>query len=386
MSLRSSVSNKIKSLEKNFDVYNHIYISRSAILHNFDLLSKFTADGSIIPVLKSNAYGHGLAQITEILKSRKFPYIAVDGYYEALQIHDISNQPVLVMGSIKSSNYSKIKTKNFAFVVHDIDSIKAMGKTNKKYVVHIELETGMGRHGVKLSMLDDFLNEIKKCPNIRIEGAMSHLSDADNPNTNEYTEEQVKKFDIGIEKIIKAGINLKYIHLAQSAGCAKIKSKYANTIRVGIALYGISPLEKQDTFSDKLIGLKPALILKSTITKTFELDKGESVSYGRLFIAKNKSRIGVLPLGYYEGLPRLLGNIGKVKYRAQYLPIAGRVCMNHTMVDITKSKSKTNDEVTIFSNNPLDDISINNICKNNKLFNYSLLVGLNQNIRRTIIN
>ncbi len=386
MSLRVSLSNKIKSLENSFEVYNKIFISRSALLYNFDLLSKFIPNGFVIPVLKSNAYGHGLYQIAEILKDRDFPYIAVDGYYEALHIHEISKQPILVMGAIKSINYSKIKSKNCAFVVHDIDSIKAMGLTNKKFVVHIELETGMGRHGVKISELDDFLNELKKYPNLYVEGVMSHLADADNPKSIKYTKEQTKKFDIGTEKIINAGFKPKYIHLAQSSGCVKVNSIYANTIRLGIALYGISPLEKSDYYYNKLCNLKPTLKLVSTVSKIFELNTNESVSYGRIFIAKKKSRIGVLPIGYYEGIPRALSNIGKVKYNKSYLPIAGRICMNHTMIDVTDSKIKANDEVLIISNNPTDKNSVKNICKNNKLFSYWLLANLNQNIRREIIN
>jgi len=386
MSLRVSLSNKIKSLENSFEVYNKILISRSATLHNFDLLAKFMPTGFVIPVLKSNAYGHGLCQIAEILKDRKFPYIAVDGYYEALHIQDISKQPILVMGAIKPINYSKIKPKNCAFVVHDLDSLKAMGLTNKKFTIHIELETGMGRHGVKIAELDSFLNEIKKFPNLYLEGVMSHLADADNPKSIEFTEEQTKKFDKGVEKIINAGFKPKYIHLAQSSGCVKINSKYANTIRLGIALYGISPLEESDHFSDKLRNLKPVLQLVSTVSKIFELDAGESVSYGRIFTAKKKSRIGVLPIGYYEGIPRAISNIGQVRFGKHCLPIAGRVCMNHTMIDVTNSNVKTNDEVLIISNNPADNNSIKNICKNNKLFSYGLLASLNQNIRREIIN
>ena len=386
MSFRSSIANRIQSFEKKFDVYNNIYISRSAILHNFDLLADISPGGFVIPVLKSNAYGHGLEQIATILKARKFPYIAVDGYFEGLIVHQISKQPVLVMGAIKSVNYANIRPEKHAFVVHDVDSIKAMGTTGKIFKIHIELETGMGRHGVRIDELDNFLKQIKKYKNIILDGVMTHLADADNPESNKHVVLQTERFDLGVEMITKSGFSPKYIHIAQSAGSTKVKSKYANTLRAGIALYGITPLESTDYAAKKLQDLRPALTLASTVAKILDIDKGESIGYGCTFVAKHKSRIGVLPLGYYEGLPRALSNIGNVKWQHKYLPIVGRVCMNHTMIDITNSEAKSGDEIIIISSDPRNRLSINRICQDNKLFSYGLMSGLNQNIRRTIID
>ncbi len=386
MSFRSSVAQKLQHFEKEFAVFNNIYISRSAILHNFDLLSQLSPGGMVIPVLKSNAYGHGLEQVTTILKDRKMPYIAVDGYFEGIHIHEISKQPVLVMGSINSVNYANIKPKGYAFVLHDIESLKAIGATNKPFTVHIEIETGMGRHGVRIDELPEFLNQIKNYKNLYIEGVMSHLADADNPVTADHVTKQTQRFDQAVEMVIAAGFKPKYIHIAQSAGSTKTESKYANTLRTGIALYGISPLESTDSVADKLQSLQPALTLTSTITKVLQIDEGESVGYGCMFVANKKSRIGVLPLGYYEGLPRALSNIGKVKMQNEYLPIAGRVCMNHTMIDITNSPAEYGNKVIIVSSDAQDQLSLSNICHDNDLFSYGILVGLNQNIRRTIVD
>ena len=214
---------------------------------------------------------------------------------------------------------------------------------------------------------------------------MTHLADADNPKSVKHVNLQTSRFDIGVKMIIDAGFNPKYIHIAQSAGSVKVKSKYANSLRIGIAMYGITPLELNDKLANKLHDLRPALRLTSTIDKVLNVDCGETVSYSRTFTAKRNSRIGILPLGYYEGLPRALSNIGRVRWRNKYLPIAGRVCMNHTMINITDCKAKKDDEVIIISNNPQDQLSLNNICQQYGLFNYGVLVSLNQNIRRTIV-
>lgn len=385
MRIKSLIINQLKSLEKKYNVYNNIYISESAILNNYDLIKKVASTEYLIPVLKSNAYGHGLHQVAKILKKRTPPYIAVDGYFEALDIHKTSNQPILIMGSIKDINFLKIKPRNFTFCIHEISTILAMKKSNKKYKVHIEIESGMNRHGVKEKDLDKFLNILKKAKKIKVDGIMSHLADADNPATTINIDNQVKIFDNCVEKIIKKGYEPKYIHIAQSAGSIKIKSKYANTTRSGIALYGITPLGQHDKYSIIYKNLKPALKLTSSISKINKIKRNETVSYNHTWTAKKDSSIGILPLGYYEGIPRKFSNNGFFLYKNKKMPIVGKVCMNHTMIDITKTPTKINDEITIIDNDKNSPISINKICHTHNIFNYEFLVNLNQNIRRSII-
>lgn len=385
MSVRSFVEKKLKYFEKKFVAYNNIYISKQAILHNFDHLSTLSDKKHIIPVLKSNAYGHGMEEISTILKARSFPYLAIDGYFEGLRIHDITSQPVLVMGAINPKNFKNMKFRGFAFVVHDEKTVTALGETGKKVPLHIELETGMGRHGVRLDELSNFLKHIKQYPNLYLEGVMTHLADADNPQNSQHVTAQTNKFDAGVKMTLEAGFKPLYIHIAQSAGSIKAKSKYANTLRVGLALYGITPLEITDPFAAAFENLEPALTLTTTIGKELRVTSGDSISYGCTFVAKRDSRIGILPFGYYEGLPRSLSSNGHVQYKSEDVPIVGRVCMNHTMVDITDSEATYGDVVTIISPKKDDGASISNICLKHKLFNYSFLVGLNQTIRRTIV-
>lgn len=384
MPLRARLNTKLKAFEKQFVTYNNIYVSRSAILHNFDLFQAMVPDGYVIPVLKSNAYGHGLQEVASILKARKFPYLAVDGYFEALRIHEVSRQPVLLMGAINPVNFKRMKFGNDAIVVHEPAVVEALGKLRKPIKVHVEIETGMGRHGVRPDELPAFLALLKKYPKLLVEGVMTHLADADNPKRTAHVQKQVKRFDKAVEQVRAAGFGPKYLHIAQSAGSTKAHSHYANTLRVGIALYGITPLDNKDKYARKLADLQPALTLESTIAKVLKVDPGESVGYGCRWVAKRPSRIGVLPLGYYEGLPRALSNVGVVKYGHKYLPITGRVCMNHTMIDLTDSKAGVDEKVVVISPAKNDKNSLDSLAREHGLFNYGLLVGLNQNIRRSI--
>lgn len=385
MPLRSRITREFRRWEKPFDTYNEITISRSALLHNFDYFASLSPSGYVIPVLKSNAYGHGIREVAAILKARTFPYIAVDGYYERLAIQEVSDQPVLVMGAIKPANFERMSFKGAAFVVQDVATVRALGKPGRKVNVHIELETGMTRHGVARKDLPAFLRELAKHRNIRVEGVMTHLADADNPADNTYNQEQSNKFDEAVALILKAGFAPRYFHIAQSAGSTKITSEYANAMRIGIALYGVNPLEPGDPSYRRIAALSPVLKLSSTISKIQEVEAGTTVSYGRTYKAAKRTRLGVLPLGYYEGLPRDLSNAGSVQFGSMYLKIAGRVCMNHTMIDLGNSKAVAGDTVTVISNDKKSKLTVDRICRQHGLFNYGFLVGLNENIRRRIV-
>lgn len=383
MSLRQTIDTLLRKLEKDYATHNRIEVSRSAILHNLDLYEKLSGKPAI-PVLKGNAYGHGIALVAKALKGRKLPYIAVDGYFEALRIREVSNQPVLIMGAILPENYKRIKYDNFAFVVHDAASIHALGKTGKRVKVHIEANTGMNRYGAKPDEAIKLAKLIQDYPNLTLEGVMSHLadSDGDDPAT---VDAAVKQFDECVEAIRTTGANPTLFHIAQSAGSIKAQSKYANAFRLGVGLYGINPFPKNHKLHGQLKDLRPALKLVSTITKIIELKKGDKVSYNYTFTAPKGMRIGVLPLGYYEGVNRALSNVGTVKVGKYSTPIVGRVCMNHTMISLDGVNARVGDEVVVYSDNSADKNAIDNIAHAHNLFNYNLLTSLSYDVRRVLV-
>lgn len=373
------------NLRQPLEVYNRIDVSRGAILNNFDTFQKLVPNGYVLPVLKANAYGHGLAQVATILKARRFPYIAVDGYFEALTIRKSTKQAILVMGAIPAANFKRFRLKNIAFVVHDQPTIKAIAQSGQRAKIHLEIDTGMSRHGINPNELDRYLYLIKNYPRLELEGLLTHLADADS-TSNDFTKQQVELFDKAAEQVLAAGFTPKYFHIGNSAGAAKVKSKYANAIRPGVGLYGISPLEASDSYAKALAKLTPALTLSSAITKVFDLPKGGTVSYGRTFTAKKPTKIGVLPLGYYEALPRSLSNNFQVEFGGKYLPQVGRICMNHTMIDLSQSHAKAGDRVVLISANPASKNCVVKICQAHDLFSYELLVKLSPAIRRRVVS
>jgi alanine racemase len=383
MSIRKSIDILLKRFEKEFATHNRIEISQSAILHNLDLFMRLTAMQAI-PVLKGNAYGHGLDLLAKVLKDRTVPYIAVDGYFEALRIREISNQPVLVMGAILPENYARMQYKNFTFVVHDEASIYELGRTGKRIKVHLECNTGMNRYGAKKDETSKLTKLILKYKNLTLEGVMSHLADSDG-NDPATVGIAVEEFDFCVEVIRKAGARPSILHVAQSAGSIRAKSRYANAFRLGIGLYGINPFPLNHKLAPQLKELRPALKLTSTITKIIELKKGDKVSYNYTFTAPKSMKIGILPVGYYEGINRALSNVGTVKVGKQFASIVGRVCMNHTMISLDNVDAKEGDEVLIYSDNPIDKNAIDTIAYTHNLFNYNLLTALSQDVRRVLV-
>jgi alanine racemase len=385
MSIRQSINSLLGKLEKDYATHNRIEVSRSAILHNLDLFERLSGK-SVIPVLKGNAYGHGITLIAAALKGRKdLPYIAVDGYFEALRVRSISDQPVLVMGSILPENYARMKYDNFAFVVHDEASIAALGATGKRIKVHLEANTGMNRYGAKPGELARLAKLILSYKRLELEGVMSHLADADGEDPATINS-AVELYDACVEQVRAAGANPTVLHIAQTLGSVQAKSKYANSIRLGIGLYGIDPFPKSHRLHGILKDIQPAMRLVSTITKIVDLEKGDRVSYNYTFTAPKTMKIGVLPLGYYEGVNRALSNAGVVKIGKHLTPIVGRVCMNHTMINLDGIDAKVGDEVIVYSNHPADRNTIDNIAHEHGLFNYNLLTALSSDVRRTLVS
>lgn len=382
MSVRKKIDHLLKKLEKSYATHNRIEVSARALKHNLAFFQRHTGL-QVIPVLKSNAYGHGIELVAEALKKETIPYIAVDGYFEACRIREVSRQPVLIMGAIKPENFTQLRYDKFAFVVHDETTINALGRTGKHINVHLECNTGMNRYGAEPEEIAKLAQCIAQHKNLRLEGVMSHLADGDGDDPHTVIA-AVTRFDQCVETIHNLGIHPPLIHIAQTAGSIKAQSRYATAIRIGIGLYGINPFTSDHPLHSTLGGLQPALRLISTITQTHQLEAGEGVSYNYTFIAPKSMKIGVLPLGYYEGVHRSLSNKGFVQIGHHYAPIVGKICMNHTIINLDGIDANVGDEVIVYSNQSADRNSIDHTAEANQLFNYNLLTALTADIRRSL--
>lgn len=375
--------NKLFSFfRKEYQMLNRIEISKENLLHNYRYLSSLSRKIKVAPVLKSNGYGHGILEVAQILGSCKPPFFCVDSLYEAYELLKVNvATPILIMGYTDPQNF-KVRKLPFLYAVYDTQILEVLNKYQPGCGVHLFVDTGMHREGISLDDLPAFLKHLKQLPNLKIEGLMSHLASA-NDRKNPLNRLQVRNFKRAWGICRKHEIRPKWIHISNSDGLLNIPgmSTYpilgmGNLARIGLALYGIS----HDP------NLKPVLTLKSKIIQIKKLKKGDRVGYGGTFTAKKEMLLGVLPIGYYDGLDRRLSNKGSVTIDGMTCPIIGRVSMNITTVDLSiVHDPHVGQEVFVYSNNRKDPNSIEKVAKLCKTIPYDILVHLAASTKRVIL-
>lgn len=379
---------------KKLKTLNRIEIIKENILHNYDFFQKKVDRKYIIPVLKSNAYGHGIEQAASIFEETDCMLIAVDSYYEAIKVLKHSSKRVLLIGYTAIENLPYINFKRVSLTVYDTFTLDALARLKKKVSIHLKIHTGMSRQGLPMENLSTYLAYFKKYPFLTLEGVFSHFADSDNSDQT-FTRAQTNIFNQALDKIYKEGFHPGYIHLGATNGALFPMGERVNSVRIGIGLFGYHTLEEghpeKSTYDT---GLRPALRCISTIINVVDIKKGDKVSYNCTFEATKSTRIAVIPFGYYEGLTRKLSNKGVLllspvksqKTKAPtLLPIAGRVCMNLTCLDAGEQSIHMGDEVIVMSANKKDPNCIDEIARISETITYEILVKLSQTIRRVIV-
>lgn len=352
---------------------NYVEISKENILQNYRYLSK-KSELPITPVVKANAYGHGLLEVVKILKPLKPPFICLDSFYESYKLFKLGIKvPILIMGYVDPEDLKKEKLP-FSYAVWDINDSKIIRKFQQKAKFHIFVDTGMHREGVRMENLASFLLELKK-ENIKLEGIMSHFGVAGDKKYKP-TKTQIDSFIEAEAIITKADFEPKYRHINATSGNLHL-GKIGNLGRSGIGIYGFDPEEK-----DK--NLKPALKLWSTIFQIKNIKKGEKVGYDFTFEAKREMKVGILPIGYSNGLSRQLSNVGYVKIGKVFCPIIGRVNMGMTCIDLSVTKVSEGDRVLVYSDNPKDKNSIAEVAKLCKTIPYEILTNISDSMVRIV--
>lgn len=353
-----------------------IEVSKSNLLHNFRYLSSLNKKVKIAPVVKSNGYGHGITNVAKILDSRNAPFFCVDSLSEAYELLKAKvKTPILIIGYTDPENL-KIKKLPFSFALYDIETAGVLNKFQPNCRVHIFADTGMHREGIPVKDLPDFLKAMKQFNNLEVEGLMSHIASSQSSKDPLFLN-QIKQFKKAKEIFKKHKINPKWFHIAATGsiinpGTRPIIAGVSNLARAGLALYGYSP----GTF-DK--SLKPVLTLTTKITQIKKVSKGEKLGYDGTYTAKKDMVIGVLPIGYYDGVDRRLSNKGIFLVDNIECRVAGRVSMNITTIDLSPvSNPKTGQAVIVYSD-------ISKAAKICKTIPYDLLVNLAETTRRQVV-
>ncbi len=347
-------------------------VNLSDFKYNINSIKKYiNSDVLLMPVIKANGYGTYL-NLSTILDEFKIVCVALVDEGILLREKGYTGD-ILVINQPDISEIDEIFKYKLIVGLSDEEFLEEMVKFDDKFRVHIEVDTGMGRTGIRDLGL---VNILKNCSNIIVEGIYSHLSSAD--DDVEFTDNQINMFNEYVEKIKEAFPDIKYIHLTASNGIINYPTSYYNAVRVGIIMYGYESfngcLEKLD--------LKPICKLKSKITFLKEVDEGTPISYNHDFITKKKSRIATIPIGYADGLRRDLSNKGHVVINGSLCPIVGKVCMDSIMVDVSDIDCKLGDEVYIWDN---DLLKVEDIAKECNTINYEIISTISSRVPRVFV-
>ncbi len=373
-----------------------IAIFKKHLLHNRDAYAA-ASRLPVAPVLKSNAYGHGLREIARVFANAPTPapLLVVDSFHEALILrNDGIRTPLLIIGYSAPENMVNGRLKNVAFTLSSIEQIRALAPMLKRPTsFHIKIDTGMHRQGILPKELDEALEIIYQTKNedgrhlFRLEGICSHLADGDGEDPA-LTKQQIIQWNsvvTSIEEKKKTSPSsfphLVYFHLSASSGLFHAGSIQANVLRLGLGLYGIPT----HTDRDARLGLKPALEMTSVISSVKKVPRGGSIGYNGTFVAPKEMTIATIPAGYHEGIDRRLSNEGVVKVAQFACRIVGRVSMNITTIDVSHLPVhllKIGTPVTLISADPRDGNSVMQMADRSNASPYELLVHIPQQLRR----
>ena len=361
-------------------------INLDNLAHNMREIRRLTDKNAMVTaVIKADGYGHGAKHIVETLLENGADRFAVAVLDEALDLRGFGiGKPILIMGYTQPERAREVVENDIEQAVYTYEVAKAISdesvKQNKKAKIHIKIDTGMGRIGLRPEeKVVEFVKKISKLPNIIIEGIFTHFAIADDAD-KDYTYKQFEKFNWTINKLKEAGIKINIRHCANSATIIDLPDMHLDMVRAGIILYGLAP--SFDVMLDR-IDLKQVMSLKACISHVKEIEADESVSYGRKYIAAKKSKIASLPLGYADGYTRMLSGKAEALVKGVRVPIAGRICMDQCMIDVTGIDDvNVGDEVVLFGEQMGAFISIDELAEKLDTINYEIVCMISKRVPR----
>jgi alanine racemase len=347
-------------------------IDLNALAANVAAVRRITPGKEIIAVVKANAYGHGDDIICTELHKLGINFFAVSCIDEALQIKKyVSDSEILVFGFAEAESFKSAAENNFILSVGSAEYARELSSQGLHTRVHIKVNTGMNRVGINT---EAELDEVLALPGLRCEAVYTHFACADSPDEDDmlFTQGQQEKL---LSSARSRGLK---IHSQNSGGVLLHGGFDADYVRVGLALYGLSP----DINCKSPIELTPVLSLKSAIHQLRTLEAGDYVSYGRTFRASEKRLAAVVPAGYADGFSRANSNNGSVIIKGTLCPVIGRVCMDQTVIDVSQvADVRIGDEVLFYSAGH-KETSIEYIAEKLGTIPYEVVCAVSQRVRR----
>ncbi|WP_231209019.1 alanine racemase [Helicobacter pylori] len=333
-----------------------VEVDTASLRHNFSAVKSIVPkDAHIMAVVKANAYGAGAIKASEIFLQEGANYLGVATLDEALELRShFSKTPILILGYSPNSNASMLIDNDLSAMIFSLEQAEVFSqmalKSQKRLKIHLKIDTGMHRLGLEPNFKSiEIIKKIRALKGLEVEGIFTHLSNAD-AKIKTHAKNQMKAFNAFLEQLLDQKIEFQYRHAYNSAGilslCNGNENRFLNLYRPGIMLYGFYPSNGMKETCPTI--LKNVISLKAQIVQIRSVKKGEFIGYGEHFYTNEETLVGVLALGYADGLMRALGNRIQVAINNQLAPLIGKVCMDQCFVKLNNIEAKEGDEVILF--------------------------------------
>lgn len=365
-------------------------INLDNLAYNYRSAKKFIGERiGQMAVVKADAYGHGAIRCAKKLEPEAVDFFGVALPEEGLALRECGiTTPILCLGSFWQGQANLLLQNNLTPVIYRLTQAENFSRyaseRNIQANIHIKIDTGMGRIGVRYDEVSAFADELKKHENLRVEGIMTHFAAADDLRENEFTNRQIERFYQAVKVFEAKGFRPKYKDLANSPGAIGHQNALGNMVRLGGVLYGLGGdvLPKEIPKPE----LKPVMSLYSRVAHLKRVPKGETLGYGRTFTTREDSLIATIPIGYQDGYRRSISNEGRVIIKDKFAPVVGRISMDWTLVDVTKiSDVKVNDEVTLIGASQSFQITAEDLARQAETISYEITCGINRRVNRKYV-
>jgi len=362
----------------------HAVIDLKVLEHNIGQIRKRIGDKKIMAIVKANAYGHGILEISQKAIKSGVDYIGVGFLEEGLFLrqNDIET-PILVMGGILGYQVKKFIQNDLEITVSSLELAKHINDEvhNQKARVHLKIDTGMERIGVTHRFAVEFVKRVSMMKNIEIVGLYSHFATADEGDQS-FVQTQSERFESIIVELKKLGIEVPIKHIANSGATANTPETAWDMVRPGIALYGMYSSEHVSRDLD----LKPVMRLTSKVVFIKRVPPNTGISYGLKYFTKKETGIVTVPIGYGDGYSRLLTNKGEVLIRGKRYPVVGAVCMDQLMVNTGDDKIEIGDEVVLIGRMEREEIRATELAEKIGTIPYEITCMINARVPRIYVD
>jgi alanine racemase len=369
-------------------------IDLDALSANFHIVKERVGpDVNVMAVVKANAYGHGAVECARRLDAEGANWFGVALPEEGIELRNAGiAKPILCLAGFWQGQASALLQQRLVPVVYRLDMIEAFDRAARERGtvadVHVKVDTGMGRLGVRFDEVSELADALKKFKNIRVDGFMTHFAAADEPSCGPLTQDQIRRFETALAALRAHGFGPSYTHLANSAAIfgppATFGNGGGNMVRPGGVLYGLW----RDILApaDRDVNLRPVMSLHSRITLLKWVPPGETVGYGCTFEASRKTLVATIPIGYDDGYMRALSNRGHAIIRGVYATVIGRISMDLTLIDVTNVPDvELDDEVLLMGQDSNLSITAEDLAKTAGTLSYEVTCGIGSRVPRVYL-